>query len=232
MKLSQARIGLEFHTAEGRLWRITDVGTRTFLAIVIGEPDTESGLPRHVQDPIWLDGPPYLVKEHLFDETSMGRAFLTIPGHLQESLDADRHHPGFDSTLSRVMGYHTLRRSHPDYPFPKVLKHDRWDEQRQDVLHPYLVDKTARGWSLRTLGLFSRRFYAVDDQAFVRLPRATTDHFRAAGAAHGWGTADPSAPVTWTQRPPIPMESQTDAAAVPEDRIEPPPMDRWRWTHD
>lgn len=232
MKLSDAHIGLEFCTAEGRRWRITDVGTRTFLAIVIEEPGTENGLPRDVKDPLWLDGPPYLVKEHLFDETTMGRAFLSIRDHLRETLTTDRYHPGFESTLSRAMGHHAQGRSHPDYPFPKVLQHDRWDAQRQDVLHPYAVDKTPTGWSLRVLGLFRQRFEAVDDQTFVRLPRVEPSHFLAAGAAHGWGTADPTAPMIWTQRPPIPPESRTDAAAIPADRIEPPNLDRWRWTYE
>lgn len=50
-------IGSEFRTAGGR-FRVTDIGTRTILAIRIEAREDES----------WLRGPPYAVAEIVFDE--------------------------------------------------------------------------------------------------------------------------------------------------------------------
>ncbi len=54
-------IGLEFKTATG-LWRCTDLGSRTIIAIKIDDD----------KDPSWYVGPPYAVAEWVFDEDDMG----------------------------------------------------------------------------------------------------------------------------------------------------------------
>jgi hypothetical protein len=60
------KIGQEFtdSTTQQR-WRVTDVGTRTFLAVRISDPQVEA-------DPSWLNGPPYAVAEEVWDEDSFG----------------------------------------------------------------------------------------------------------------------------------------------------------------
>lgn len=50
-------IGSEFRSAGGR-FRVTDIGSRTILAIRIDDTKDES----------WLRGPPYAVAEIVFDE--------------------------------------------------------------------------------------------------------------------------------------------------------------------
>lgn len=73
-------IGREFWTETGR-WRCTDVGTRTICAISL-EPHAVTTLhPDGAQtteltdDPSCLDGPPYAVAEHVFDEASFGALY-------------------------------------------------------------------------------------------------------------------------------------------------------------
>jgi len=56
--LADLRIGSEFLSAPDRRWRVTDVGSRCAVAIQIEEG----------RDPVWYDGPPYPVVEHVFDE--------------------------------------------------------------------------------------------------------------------------------------------------------------------
>lgn len=57
-------IGQEFtHPTTGHRWRVTDVGTRTFLAI-----DLTAVEEAHPGDPTWLNGPPYAVSEEPWDE--------------------------------------------------------------------------------------------------------------------------------------------------------------------
>jgi hypothetical protein len=59
-------IGMEFATAAGK-WRVTDVGTRTIVAIKVDPQGERDG---------WLDGPPYAVAEVVFDEDDlMGELF-------------------------------------------------------------------------------------------------------------------------------------------------------------
>lgn len=60
-------IGQEFvHPSTGHRWRVTDVGTRTFLALDLTEVEQN-----HPGDPSWLHGPPYAVVEHPWDEYSV-----------------------------------------------------------------------------------------------------------------------------------------------------------------
>lgn len=81
MKHDDFCIGLEFWCG-GEHWRCTDIGTRVIVAISL-EPhevveihhDSVSGSAvetRHMSDdPSWLNGPPYAVVEHVFDEHSI-----------------------------------------------------------------------------------------------------------------------------------------------------------------
>jgi hypothetical protein len=75
MKHSEFAIGQAFTTGHG-LWRCTDIGTRTVIAIridaaevvaVLGGRETQSVVdPR--RDPSWLNGPSYALAETVFDE--------------------------------------------------------------------------------------------------------------------------------------------------------------------
>lgn len=57
---TEFKIGIEFKTATG-LWRCTDIGSRTVIAIKIDDHDDTS----------WYLGPPYAVAEYVFDEHDM-----------------------------------------------------------------------------------------------------------------------------------------------------------------
>jgi len=66
MKHSDFSIGLEFKTGSG-LWRCTDIGTRTILAIKITDDNIVS-YPDNL-----LRGPPYIYTEEIvFDEYDFG----------------------------------------------------------------------------------------------------------------------------------------------------------------
>lgn len=76
------KIGQEFdHPSTGERWRVTDVGTRTFLAIKVSDSKT-------VADPSWLNGPPYAVVEHVWDETDYG-ALRDVPGIEWDDLNSE-----------------------------------------------------------------------------------------------------------------------------------------------
>ena len=63
MNHREFKIGLEFQCGIAK-WRCTDIGTRTIVAIRI-TPFPEDEI---LRDDTWLDGPPYLVEELVFDE--------------------------------------------------------------------------------------------------------------------------------------------------------------------
>jgi hypothetical protein len=68
------KIGQEFkHPETGHLWRVTDIGSRTFLAI-----DITQGLEDHGNDSSWLKGPPYAVAEYVWDEHDI-KALEDVP---------------------------------------------------------------------------------------------------------------------------------------------------------
>ena len=79
MKASDFEIGNEFTTADGtRKWRVTDVGTRTVVAIRLDQTKVrthrEAGTHEEwlseaeARDSGWFNGPPYAVAEYVFDE--------------------------------------------------------------------------------------------------------------------------------------------------------------------
>jgi hypothetical protein len=85
MKHSDFSRGLEFFTDSGK-WRCTDVGTRVITAISLEPrirvtvkvgPDGER-IQTHTMstDPRDLNGPPYGVVEHVFDECDFGGCSL------------------------------------------------------------------------------------------------------------------------------------------------------------
>ena len=95
MTHDQFRIGLEFWCGTRR-WRCTDVGSRVIVAISL-EPhevvqiERITGHPREVRerrfmtdDPSWLNGPPFAVAEHIFDEYSMEGCSLTPAADAQK----------------------------------------------------------------------------------------------------------------------------------------------------
>ena len=81
MILADFQIGTEFLSGTGH-WRVTDVGTRTVIAIRLDKVEI-GGVVDGVRQPVrtltWLDaeaagcfaGPPYIVAEMVFDENDI-----------------------------------------------------------------------------------------------------------------------------------------------------------------
>ena len=77
MRHAAFRIGAEFRCG-GRLWRCTDIGTRTIVAIRIdrvevgGSPALRHSLSgAEAEAEGWFRGPPYTVAESVFDENDI-----------------------------------------------------------------------------------------------------------------------------------------------------------------
>lgn len=80
MRHNHFTIGLEFWVGD-RQWRCTDIGTRTIVAIQIDPVEiavfdkgvaTERRLTRaEAEDLHWFEGPPYELRETVFDENDL-----------------------------------------------------------------------------------------------------------------------------------------------------------------
>lgn len=92
MQLTDFYIGLEFLGPAGFRFRCTDVGQRTILAIRL-----------HEDDPRWYEGPPYVLKEEVFDEKGLGSCHLTEEEALRDAVaEAEGSgHPGFPWEIVR-----------------------------------------------------------------------------------------------------------------------------------
>jgi hypothetical protein len=94
MKHSEFKIGMEFTTTSDRVWRVTDIGTRTIAAIRIDQaticeievidgkstPTTQRILNRaEAEKEGWFNGPPYYGKEVVFDEYDIEGCHIKDP---------------------------------------------------------------------------------------------------------------------------------------------------------
>lgn len=158
-------IGLVFMDCTG-WWRCTDVGARTILAIRL-EHD----------DPHWYEGPPYIVKEEVFDEEDIARCHLAVEESIRAAVHAARTsaHPGFPhEVVTRMM---EIRHAHP-YPHEGVL---RFDRKRPDgeVLHPFAGRKESDSWVVEVYLPFRGTYETIAERDFISLPRATPNDLRA-----------------------------------------------------
>ncbi|TXD05189.1 hypothetical protein FTI75_07825 [Burkholderia pseudomallei] len=158
-------IGLTFMDCTG-WWRCTDVGARTILAIRLDH-----------DDPHWYEGPPYIVKEEVFDEDDISRCHLTVEESIRAAVHAAdiSEHPGFPhEVVERMMA---TRRAHP-YPHEGVL---RFDRKRPDgeVLHPYAGRKEGESWVVDLYLPFRGTYETMAERDFISLQRATPDDLRA-----------------------------------------------------
>lgn len=76
MRRSDFHTGLIFHNVIGT-WQCTDVGARTITAVLLVGPDVD--VPN---EPRWREGPPYALKEKVFNEQDITRAYLDLAGAL------------------------------------------------------------------------------------------------------------------------------------------------------
>lgn len=164
MRLSDFDIGTEFQTSTWHRWRCTDVGRRTILAIEV-DPDL---------DEAWLAGPPYVVREVVFDEIEMERAFRSTDEAISQSLKAleDETHPSIPAEAVRLMLRAELETASRRYPRQRLLQIDRVDTAGE-ILHPYAAEEGQDGWIILVYLPFPKTFNALPERDFVHLPAAT-----------------------------------------------------------
>ena len=167
MKHSDFLIGLEFLGPAGFVWRCTDVGTRTIVAIR-----------RAHEDPNWYRGPPYVATEEVFDEFEIESCHLTEDDALRAAIEeADTSgHPGYPHDIvSRMM---RARREAGLPPSHKgVLRFDRRAPDGE-ILHPYAGRRQGEQWLVLVYLPFPQTFDEMPERDFIALPIATAHDMR------------------------------------------------------
>jgi hypothetical protein len=170
MKPSDFHIGLEFACGPFE-WRCTDVGTRTVVAIRLVE-----------DDPIWYEGPPYMVDEVVLDEDALEDAYPNQTEQIRARVkDAQNGHPGYPGdTIFKLM---RDGRSGERYPRQRLLEFDRIRADGE-LLHPYGARRVGGDdslWDIKIYLPFTQERIEIGELEFRALPLSTPEavHSRA-----------------------------------------------------
>ena len=177
MKHSDFVIGERFQTAIGE-WICTDIGTRTISAIRIPSENDEWDELHGATLEQWLQGPPYVLKEELFNEKDMGLASRNLFEAIAERIQS--RHPGYLSEDARRL---MLTKRKGSNRFLPVLNIDR--VQGDAYWHPYSTE--GEGSTLRVLvfEVFERKWDSFTMAEFLSLPVATEADIERLADLHG-----------------------------------------------
>ncbi len=170
MKIDDFSIGKRFFTVVGE-WVCTDVGSRTIAAIRLptGEYDDLAGATLDQ----WLQGPPYVLPEVVFNEKDINQAYTNWEQSIADTINEGRFHPGFSSEDVRRLFDRTSRNK----TFDALIKHERVDGD--GLLHPYKVTGKGTEAVVHVLEVFTRDWRQLSVPDFLALPVATPSDIRA-----------------------------------------------------
>lgn len=157
MKIEDFEIGKTFYGPAGFKWLCTDKGSRVIVAIMLD----------YDKEDYWFKGPPYSVKEEVFDEHDMKSLYTDTTEMLVDRIDSieTSSHPHFDSKDFLKM----MKEKDRNYPRQKLLKRDRVSSEGH-ILHPYSAIKREEVWFVKTFELFARTYSEMPENEFVQLP--------------------------------------------------------------
>lgn len=181
MKHSDFSIGMRFLTAVG-LWICTDVGTRTIAAIRLPDDTEEEMMGATLEQ--WLQGPPYVLNETLFNERDIELAYVDWEQDLLGRLN-DRH-PGFLSEDMRRLMCSKGKRKHRSLLATERLRGDQ-------LLHPYDLEGTGTKATVSVLEVFTRVWLTVPVAEFLALPVSTDVDVARLADLHGRPSRLPTA---------------------------------------
>jgi hypothetical protein len=167
VKHSEFHIGLDFYSNGGFPYRCTDVGQRTITAICL---DKTSGQ--------WYAGPPYPVKEEIFDELKIKGCFLNEVDAIREAIEESEKGimPSYPSSaMRRFMSARTDADylAYPDKPLLRLNK-----VMDGEIIHPYSVIKRGEFWGVLCYLPFEDEYQELDEYFFLTLPLATEEDYR------------------------------------------------------
>lgn len=161
MKHSDFSIGTRFRTAVG-VWVCTDVGTRTIAAIRIPEDTEEEMMGATLEQ--WMQGPPYVLEERLFNDKDMRLSYQDLGDMIVERMQS--RHPCYRSEDMRRLfkGDFKLRLS-------PLFANDRL--RGDELLHPYDLKGKGNNSQVDVFEPFTRTWSTLSVSEFLALPAAT-----------------------------------------------------------
>lgn len=170
MTHSDFYIGLEFVSTAGFIWKCTDLGTRTVIAIQVTPGYDET----------WQVGPPYALQEIVFDEEDLKSCYLAEIDLLKDRAESNKApgHPGF--SVDEV--FNMIRSNKSKYPRANILRFDR--VYNQSIIHGYsarVEDLSSSGgtvsWTVLALDLKSKKYLELSEKEFNALDKASPTDF-------------------------------------------------------
>jgi hypothetical protein len=166
MKHSDFHIGLDFFGSGGFPYRCTDVGQRTITAICLDKASGE-----------WYAGPPYPVKEEIFDELKIYGCYITEEDAIKEAIEESERgiKPSYPSSaMERIMKARTTP-EYLEYPNKPLLRLNK--VMGDEILHPYGVVRHGPFWVVLCYLPFEGEFQQIDEYFFLSMPLATEDDY-------------------------------------------------------
>lgn len=162
VKHSEFSIGTRFRNVVG-IWICTDVGTRTIAAIRLPDDTEEERMGATLEQ--WLQGPPYVLEERLFNEKDLRLVYQDWEAMILER--SGNRHPGYRAEdMRRLMKDGADRLKHR-----ALLAHDRL--RGHELLHPYGLKSNGNDSQVEVFEPFTRTWSALPVIEFLALPAAT-----------------------------------------------------------
>ncbi|CAG9219278.1 conserved hypothetical protein [Paraburkholderia caribensis] len=140
------------------------MGTRTVAAIRLVH-----------QDPVWYQGPPYVVREVVLDETDLEACYHDITELLVDRLRRSQtsFHPVHNAEDFFELLQDDDREVPSRYSNRRILRFDRVRSDGE-ILHPYAARRADNGeWLLRVFLIFPCTYIEMREAEFLSLPVAS-----------------------------------------------------------
>ena len=168
MNHSDFKRNLDFLSAGGFPYRCTDVGERTITAIALKG-----------SSPAWLEGPPYAVKEEVFDELDMANCAVDEVSAIRSAIAESQSglHPTYPGVAIRSFMRAKCSPDYIAYPNKPLLRLTK--VLGGDIFKAYGVRKDGEFWRLQCFCLFDDEFIEISEQQFLEAPVVTDEDYRA-----------------------------------------------------
>lgn len=168
MTLSDFKLGQDFLSAGGFTYRCTDIGQRTITAIPVS-PGSR----------LWSEGPPYPVREVVFDELAMASCALNESDAIRAAVAETNLgiFPGYPHEAIKIFMQARLSPDYQAYPNKPLLR--LMKVLGGDIYRAYGVRRDGEFWIIQCFCLFDEEYLEISERLFLECPVAVDADFAA-----------------------------------------------------